>query len=81
VLRVYFASSRRGDFTESHDYYDLWVFDEFHESTEAMAPRVSFCEHTRMAKWSKCAWFKVRKSTDQEEKRAHYYDCKWVTKK
>lgn len=31
VLRVYFASSRRNDFTGAHDHYDLWVFDEFHE--------------------------------------------------
>lgn len=31
VLRVYFASSRRGDFAGAHDHQDLWVFDEFQE--------------------------------------------------
>jgi len=29
VLRIYFASSRRNDFTEADNYYDMWVFDEF----------------------------------------------------
>lgn len=32
VLRIYFASSRRNDFTGAHNYYDLWLFDEFHET-------------------------------------------------
>lgn len=31
VIRIYFASSRRNDFTGANDHYDLWVFDEFHE--------------------------------------------------
>ena len=31
VLRIYFASSRSNYFSGAHDYYDLWVFDEFHE--------------------------------------------------
>lgn len=31
VLRVYFASSRINDFAGADNYYDLWVFDEFHE--------------------------------------------------
>lgn len=31
MLRIYFASSRRNDFAGAHDYYDLWVFFEFHE--------------------------------------------------
>ncbi|RZS17292.1 hypothetical protein BHM03_00049414 [Ensete ventricosum] len=30
VLNIYFASSRRNDFTGASDHYDLWVFDEFH---------------------------------------------------
>lgn len=32
ALRVYFASSRINDFTGADDFYDLWVFDEFHSS-------------------------------------------------
>lgn len=31
ALRVYFASSRRNDFADADNFYDLWVFDEFHE--------------------------------------------------
>lgn len=31
VLRVYFGSSRRNDFTGADNYYDLWVFDQFHK--------------------------------------------------
>lgn len=31
VLKTYFASARRNDFSGAHDYYDLWVFDEFHD--------------------------------------------------
>lgn len=34
VLNIYFVSSRRNDFTGANDYYDLWVFDEFHEPSE-----------------------------------------------
>ena len=34
VLNVYFASSRRNDFTGAHDYYHLWVFDEFQDPDE-----------------------------------------------
>jgi hypothetical protein len=34
VLRIYFASARRNDFTGANDYYDLWAFDEFHEPNE-----------------------------------------------
>lgn len=34
VLNVYFASSRRNDFTGAHDYYHLWIFDEFQEPDE-----------------------------------------------
>lgn len=34
VLRIYFASSRRNDFIEAHDYYDLWVFDEYHDPSD-----------------------------------------------
>lgn len=30
ALRIHFASSRKNDFTGAHNYYDLWVFDEFH---------------------------------------------------
>jgi hypothetical protein len=31
ALRIYFGSSRKNDFTGAHDFYDLWIFDEFHE--------------------------------------------------
>lgn len=31
ALNVYFASSRRNDFSGAHNYFDLWVFDEFHQ--------------------------------------------------
>ncbi|EEF32711.1 conserved hypothetical protein [Ricinus communis] len=31
VMRIYFASSRRNDFTGADNYYDLLVFDDFHE--------------------------------------------------
>lgn len=31
VLRLYFGSSRRNDFTGADNYYDLWVFDQFHK--------------------------------------------------
>lgn len=31
ILKVYFVSSRRGDFSGAHNFYDLWVFDKFHE--------------------------------------------------
>lgn len=34
VMRIYFASSRRNDFTGADNYYDLLVFDEFHEPEE-----------------------------------------------
>lgn len=34
AVRIYFASSRRNDFAGANDYYDLWVFDEFHEHSE-----------------------------------------------
>lgn len=34
VLKIYFASARRNDFTGAHNYYDLWLFDEFHEPEE-----------------------------------------------
>jgi len=34
VVKVYFASARKNDFAGANDYYDLWVFDEFHEHTE-----------------------------------------------
>lgn len=34
VLRIYFASARRNDFTGANDYYDLWAFDEFHEPND-----------------------------------------------
>ncbi|KAJ6676030.1 hypothetical protein OIU79_020340, partial [Salix purpurea] len=37
VLRIYFASARRNDFTGANDYYDLWAFDEFHEPNEDTA--------------------------------------------
>ncbi|CAL9208288.1 unnamed protein product (mitochondrion) [Musa hybrid cultivar] len=30
VLNIYYASSRKNDFSGAHDNYDLWVFDEFH---------------------------------------------------
>ena len=33
-MRIYFASSRRNDFTGADNYYDLLVFDEFHEPEE-----------------------------------------------
>jgi len=33
VLKIDFASSRRNDFSGAHDYYDMWIFDEFHEPT------------------------------------------------
>lgn len=32
VLRIYFASSRSNDFAGADDYYDMWVYDEFHQS-------------------------------------------------
>uniref|UniRef100_A0A7N0UNL0 Replication protein n=1 Tax=Kalanchoe fedtschenkoi TaxID=63787 RepID=A0A7N0UNL0_KALFE len=35
VIKVYFASSRKNDFAGANDYYDLWVFDEFHEQEQA----------------------------------------------
>jgi len=35
VLNIDFVSSRRNDFTGAHDYYDLWVFDEFHQPSES----------------------------------------------
>ncbi|KAF5190614.1 hypothetical protein FRX31_019799 [Thalictrum thalictroides] len=31
ALRIYFAGSRLNDFSGAHDYYDMWLFDEFHE--------------------------------------------------
>lgn len=31
VLRIYFASSRINDFAGADDFYDLWVYDEFHQ--------------------------------------------------
>lgn len=31
VMRIYFASSRFNDFTGADDFYDLWVYDEFHQ--------------------------------------------------
>ena len=31
VLRIYFANSRGNDFARADNYYDLWVFDDFHE--------------------------------------------------
>lgn len=34
ALNVYFASSRKNDFSGAHNYYDIWVFDEFHEPEE-----------------------------------------------
>lgn len=34
VLRIDFVSSRRNDFTGADNFYDLWVFDEFHEPEE-----------------------------------------------
>lgn len=34
ALNIYFASSRKNDFSGAHNYYDLWVFDEFHEPEE-----------------------------------------------
>lgn len=34
VIKIYFASSRRNDFTGANDYYDLWAFDEFHEQEQ-----------------------------------------------
>ena len=34
ILNIYFVSSRRNDFTGANDFYDLWVFDEFHEPSE-----------------------------------------------
>lgn len=36
VLRIYFASARRNDFTGANNYYDLWLFDEFHEPDEGV---------------------------------------------
>lgn len=35
VLRIYFASSRKGDFAGADNLYDLWLFDEFHEPEES----------------------------------------------
>lgn len=32
ALRIYFVSSRINDFTGADDFYDLWIFDEFHSS-------------------------------------------------
>jgi hypothetical protein len=34
AINIYFASSRKNDFSGSHNYYDIWVFDEFHEPEE-----------------------------------------------
>ena len=34
ALKMYFASSRKNDFSEAHNFYDLWVFDEFHQPEE-----------------------------------------------
>lgn len=31
VLKIYFASSRRNDFSGAHNFDDLWLFDEFHD--------------------------------------------------
>ena len=31
MIRIYFASSRSNDFTGADDFYDLWVYDEFHQ--------------------------------------------------
>ena len=30
VLNIYHATTRKNDFTGAHDYYDLWLFDEFY---------------------------------------------------
>lgn len=35
VLNIYFVSSHRNDFTGAKDYFDLWVFDEFHEPSKS----------------------------------------------
>jgi hypothetical protein len=35
VVRIYFASSRKGDFSGADNLYDLWLFDEFHEQEES----------------------------------------------
>jgi hypothetical protein len=37
AINIYFASSRKNDFSRAHNYYDLWVFDEFHEPEEKSA--------------------------------------------
>lgn len=34
ALRIYFASAIKNDFSGADDYYDVWVFDEFHEPDE-----------------------------------------------
>lgn len=34
VIRTYFGSARRNDFAGVNSFYDLWVYDEFHEPTE-----------------------------------------------
>lgn len=35
VMRIYLASSRVNDFTGADDFYDLWVYDEFHQLDES----------------------------------------------
>ncbi|KAI9102311.1 hypothetical protein K1719_023513 [Acacia pycnantha] len=34
-IRIYFASSRFNDFAGADDYYDLWVYDEFHQPDDS----------------------------------------------
>lgn len=34
AFNIDFASSRKNDFSEAHNFYDLWVFDEFHQPEE-----------------------------------------------
>lgn len=31
VIRIYFASARANDFSGANNYYDLWLYDEFHQ--------------------------------------------------
>ena len=33
--KIDYASARENDFSGAHDYYDLWVFDEFHEPEQS----------------------------------------------
>ena len=49
VLNIYFASGKMHDFTEAHDHYDLWLFDQLN-----IANNEAFTGGNLHARFSRC---------------------------